>query len=153
MTGPRRDKPKAGHAAGAAVLGPHWLTLSDAAVRFDASRDQLRRMVRAGRMPNAVQDTDSPRQTWRVPVGDLLAAGLRVRTHTEPPDRPGGIAAGASFDFLDRLTALEHEVAALRALSASRRSHARDLRRILAARQPATSRVAGRPGSTSRRNP
>ncbi len=51
------------------------LTLSAAAAACAVSRSTLRRRLTQGAFPNAVRDADG---AWTVPVGDLLAAGLRV---------------------------------------------------------------------------
>lgn len=59
---------------------PTFLTLSEAADRTGASRSRIRRMLDAGEFPNARQEQapgkGASAQVWRIPVPDLLAAGL-----------------------------------------------------------------------------
>ena len=52
---------------------PLW-TLSESAQHCSVSRSTVRRYRETGKFPNAVKD---PERGWIVPVGDLLAAGLR----------------------------------------------------------------------------
>lgn len=49
-------------------------TISDIAHRCSVSRSTVRRYLADGKFPNAIQRPD---KSWSVPVGDLLAAGLR----------------------------------------------------------------------------
>lgn len=57
------------------VGGRPMLTLTAAAAACAVSRSTLRRRLAGGAFPNAVRDADG---AWTVPVGDLLAAGLRI---------------------------------------------------------------------------
>jgi len=82
------------------------LTLTEAARRCGVSRSRLRRALDDELLPNAVQDDDE-RGTWRVPVTDLVAAGLladgaETEQVVDSPrtgrDRTGGQVADSSDD-------------------------------------------------------
>ena len=59
----------------AGLLSERSRDLSAAAAACAVSRSTLRRRLTQGAFPNAVRDADG---AWTVPVGDLLAAGLRI---------------------------------------------------------------------------
>lgn len=62
------------------------LTLSDAAAACSVSRSTIRRRREDGAFPNAVQDDAG---AWRIPVDDLLAAGLHL-SRMGAPSGPAG---------------------------------------------------------------
>lgn len=55
------------------------LEVRDAAARCRVSVDTVRRRLRDGEFPRAQRDP-GPNQPWRIPLGDLVAAGLLVPT-------------------------------------------------------------------------
>ena len=57
--------------------------LTEAAKLTGTSRSTMKRKLAAGEFPNATKDEDG---TWRFSPGDLLAAGLKLRT---PADEAG----------------------------------------------------------------
>jgi len=63
-------------------------TLTEAARVTGKSRVTMRRYLDAGRFPHAFQDTEAGTTPapWRIPLGDLTAAGLEVA----PADRIAG---------------------------------------------------------------
>lgn len=112
------------------------LTLSEAAAASGASRVTLRRRLDAGSFPNAFRsDTDGKgrKDTWRIPVGDLIAAGFVL---------PGELRAAAAtpakrvVELESRVAALEQEVAVWRARAEEREGHLADLRAVLGLRSP-----------------
>jgi len=62
------------------------LTLSDAAAACSVSRSTIRRRREDGAFPNAVQDEAG---AWRIPVDDLLAAGMHLRRMGAPSGSAG----------------------------------------------------------------
>ena len=142
-------------------------TLSEAAERTSASRSTLRRRLDEGAFPNASKDDEG---VWRIPVEDLLAAGL---TMSKPINEPAQPVHAASLGALDehahpdreRIQQLEEQVKELQAqpaieraqrtaaeqVAAERADHLntarRALRMIEAApeRQPATTPPASNP--------
>jgi hypothetical protein len=67
-------------------------TLSEAAKLTRVSRSSVRRMLDAGKFPTAVRmdDAGNPDLTapWRVPLSDLLAAGLTIDTAADSSQTP-----------------------------------------------------------------
>lgn len=55
-------------------------TLVEAAAVTGLSRVTMRRYLDAGKFPNAIRDTSTPRRPppWRIPRSDLSALGLRI---------------------------------------------------------------------------
>lgn len=132
------------------------------------SRSTLRRRLRARAFPNAVQDAG----TWRIPVGDLLAAGLRV--HVPRSGDPGqplavsrvsspahpvpvgpveqGHAGEGEWALAGRVTELERALAVAEAradgaerLAAERAARIDDLRGALRMLEAAPRLADGRP--------
>jgi hypothetical protein len=68
-----------------AMTAQHSYTLTEAAAVTGRSRVTMRRHLDAGKFPNAWRDESSGETPapWRVPLGDLVAAGLDVH----PADR------------------------------------------------------------------
>lgn len=58
------------------------LTMKDAADLCDVSRDTIKRDLRDGKYPNAIQ-SGGPGGPWLIPVGDLVAAGRHTPTSDE----------------------------------------------------------------------
>lgn len=74
------------------------LTLSDAAAACSVSRSTIRRRREDGAFPNAVQDEAG---AWRIPVDDLLAAGLHLSRMGAPNEAAGqgrSVPAGHAAD-------------------------------------------------------
>ena len=65
--------------ASAAARGAH-LTLAEAADACGVSHSTIRR--KQGQFANAYKDNVG---TWRVPISDLLGAGLKLRPRSDPP--------------------------------------------------------------------
>lgn len=65
-------------------------TLTEAARVTGKSRVTMRRYLDAGRFPRAFQDLEAGTTPapWRVPLGDLTAAGLAVSPADRIPERP-----------------------------------------------------------------
>lgn len=57
-------------------------TITEAADAAGVARSTIRRALDRGDFPNAAQDDDDPRSPWRIPTGDLEAAGYAPQ---EPP--------------------------------------------------------------------
>jgi hypothetical protein len=109
------------------------LTLSEAARAAGVSKSTLRRRLTEGAFPGARRDPD-PDGPWRVPIQDLLAAGLslnRAEPNHEPPVEPSPeqelrervrVAEAVAHERQERIAALERSLddlrTALRALGA-----------------------------------
>ncbi len=75
------------------------MTLTDLARRTGLARITIRRYLDAGRFPNAFQDHTSVHKPapWRVPLSDVLLAGLTIcEPDTPPPTKRPAAQAGAS---------------------------------------------------------
>jgi hypothetical protein len=86
------DEPGAGHS----------LTITEAAVAFGVGRRSVRNKLHAGEFPHATKDDQG---FWRIPEGDLLAAGMRVSSRTSAP---------VNVDDTDAMKLLSVEVLELR---------------------------------------
>lgn len=119
-------------------------TLVQAAAATGVSRMTIRRHLDAGRFPNAVQDRVSAGgglPPWRIPLGDLLAAGLTVdpASMTEP-NRPSWLPTPATPEATTEVIArLREELGAHKAIAAERArmiellsQQAAELRQVLA---------------------
>lgn len=129
------------------------LTMREAAAACEVSFSTIRRKREAGAFPAARRHE---RRGWMIPVGDLLAAGLRVNPPAPPeqsgqPRGPGPGAVGepaapeggrAEFAELVRLAqelgAARAEVRHLREANALQRAHLDDARMMLRALTSAT---------------
>jgi hypothetical protein len=75
-------------------------TISEAAQRCGVSTRKIRRLVESGAFPDARQDEGAARtaRVWRIPVPDLLAAGLVPNRDPFAVSDPGG---GAEIESRD----------------------------------------------------
>jgi len=112
---------------------PSW-TLSEAAQHCSVSRSTVRRYRETGKFPNAVKD---PERGWIVPVGDLLAAGLRPG-RSAPLSEPAQSEDGPAHDLAQRVLQLETQLtveraqrAAVEQVAAERERSLTDLRAAL----------------------
>ncbi len=93
---------------------PLW-TLSEAAQHCSVSRSTVRRYRETGKFPNAVKD---PEHGWIVPVGDLLAAGLRPG-RSAPLSEHAQSENGPAHDLAQRIQQLETQLTVERAQRAA----------------------------------
>lgn len=111
---PRKQAPKQAADTG---LRPNAYTLREAAGLCGVSRGTVRRYLdeggRPGRFPNAFQDADG---VWRIPVPDLIAAGLKPGKPTAPDSAPPVVVQADETEELRRRVAVaERETEVLRA--------------------------------------
>jgi len=108
---------------------PLALSISEAAKICGVKRRTIRRRHQAGEFQHAFRDPDG---TWRIPVNDLVAAGLRP-TFVSDPDEPRIVFPAASQ--VDRLrtevAVLRERVRALEIIAKEREERVTDLRTIL----------------------
>lgn len=69
-------------------------TEAEAARACDVSRSTLHRRRKAGEFPNAERDEQAPGRPWRIPLADLLAAGLNPGRPAPPDEVPADPARG-----------------------------------------------------------
>jgi hypothetical protein len=72
------------------------LTISEAASACGVNRRTIRRRLDAGAFPSAYRDeavSQGP-APWRIPVEDLLGAGLRPHAPTPPTEAAEGVSPG-----------------------------------------------------------
>ena len=112
---------------------PLW-TLSESAQHCSVSRSTVRRYRETGKFPNAVKD---PERGWIVPVGDLLAAGLRPG-RSAPLSEHAQSKNGPAHDLAQRIQQLETQLtveraqrAAVEQVAAERERSLTDLRAAL----------------------
>lgn len=111
------------------------LTIAQAALRCSVSVDTVRRRLRAHQFPRAHQDGTG---AWRVPVGDLVTAGLRPSLAGADDDL--GVFASSDVAALrEELVQARLEVAVARAhleaatkVEAAHQAHIEDLREEVA---------------------
>lgn len=85
------------------------LTVRQAAKATRVSMRTIRRRLSAGEFPNATQDTSDRLMPWRIPVDDLLAAGMTLYAPTPADeDEP---APQVQHEQRDELDVLRAEVA------------------------------------------
>lgn len=85
----------------------------EAAALCGCSIDTVRRHLRDGRFPRAFQDGDVSNAAWRIPLSDLVAAGLYQPGPAEPdpPAEQTGVApAEGSTELLARLQHAERTI-------------------------------------------
>jgi len=76
-------------------------------------------------------DGKGRKDTWRIPVSDLRAAGFVLPGQER---RAAATPAGRVVELESRVAALEQEVAVWRALAEEREGHLADLRQVLGLR-------------------
>lgn len=107
-------------AAGEGTVG-----IEEAARICGVSEETIRRRLRAGRLAHA-QREPGPSGAWRIPVADLMVAGLTLSTQQQ--------SSGPSADVTVLQLALEHRDALLREKELrilELQEHVADLRRII----------------------
>jgi hypothetical protein len=63
----------------------NYLNINEAATRCGVSIPTIRTKLQRGLLPRAYQVPEGQRRTWRIPLGDLVAAGLLDKAiQTEP---------------------------------------------------------------------
>lgn len=92
------------------------LGISEAARACNVDRATVKRRLRAGRLPNARQDD---RGIWRIPVTDLLAAGLSLSRTGQPDPAPGPAPGAAALLHADAPGADDPAAAVLAELRAA----------------------------------
>ena len=128
------------HGSAAEVSRPAW-TISEVVERTGTSRSTIRRYRDAEKFPHAYKDSGG---VWRVPLEDLLAAGLKIvdPTHAEQVSTPSEQAQLKTEDparmlrervsELERALAVEHaRNEGLERLAQAAQENARDLRQAL----------------------
>lgn len=122
------------------VNRPAW-TISEAVERTGASRSTIRRYRDAGKFPSAFKDSAG---VWRVPIEDLLAAGLsvngparldqvnQVSEHASPIPEHVAETLREKVNELERALAVEQaKNEGLTRAAAAAEQNARDLRQAL----------------------
>lgn len=122
------------------VNRPAW-TISEAVERTGASRSTIRRYRDAAKFPHAYKDTAG---IWRVPIEDLLAAGLKVSDPAQaeqvnqPSDQAHPEPDQAAQSLREQVAELERALAVeqarnegLERLAQAAQDNARDLRQAL----------------------
>lgn len=102
------------------------LTLAEIAQVVGKHVDTVKDYRKAGRWPNAAQDTTG-RKTWRVPVADLVAAD-----DLEPAQVHAVEPALAQLRETKQVTALRNELATLQTELAAARAQAEERARTIA---------------------
>ena len=117
------------------------LTLTEAARAAGVSRSTVRRRLDAGDFPGAWREEERPYR-WRVPVPELLAAGIDVQAPNRQ-DAPEEEPAGETLADLRAALAVERERrAAAEALAEERAARVEDLRASLRQLEARTAAVA-----------
>jgi len=115
------------------------LTLTEAARAAGVSRSTVRRRLDAGDFPGAWREEERPYR-WRVPVPELLAAGIDVQA---PNRQEAQEPAGETVEDLRAALAVERERrAAAEALAEERAARVEDLRASLRQLEARTAAVA-----------
>jgi hypothetical protein len=105
------------------------LSISEAAQVCGVRRRTIRRRHQAGEFEHAFKDPDG---SWRIPVNDLIAAGLRPNVVADPDEPRIVFTAASQVDRLRMEVAVLHErVRALEIIARERGERVTDLRTIL----------------------
>jgi len=113
------------------------LSVQEAAAACRVSDDTIYRRIKSGVFPNARQDAGA----WRVPLADLIRAGLRPSIDEADWAAPVGAVRSAQTaqaelqDMRETLTRVLARAHAAEALAAARAEHIDDLRSLLGRRQ------------------
>lgn len=108
---------------------PLALSISEAARICGVKRRTIRRRHQAGEFEHAFKDADD---TWRIPVNDLVAAGLRPNVVTDPDEPRIVFSAASQVDRLrTEVAVLRERVRALEIIAREREERVTDLRTIL----------------------
>lgn len=131
---PPTSKAKPAHSKASEQAGTRpAFTISEAEVATGASRSTLRRRLAEQAFPNAY--TSGKTKQWRIPVEDLLAAGLKVNAPTPgegqqaaPAQRPDDGLAQRVVDLERALAVEQARRAAAEQLAEERAERVEDLR-------------------------
>src|SRR6266511_1929398 len=105
------------------------LSISEAAKICGVKRRTIRRRHQAGDFEHAFRDPDG---TWRIPVYDLVAAGLRPPVVPDPDEPRIVFSAASQVDRLrTEVAILRERVRALEIIAKEREERVTDLRTIL----------------------
>jgi hypothetical protein len=105
------------------------LSISEAARICGVKRRTIRRRHQAGEFEHAFKDEEG---SWRIPVGDLAAAGLRPNVVTDPDEPRIVFSAASQVDRLrTEVAVLRERVRALEIIAREREERVSDLRTIL----------------------
>jgi hypothetical protein len=118
------------------VEQPSWgsrdrlaLSISEAAQVCGVRRRTIRRRHQAGEFEHAFKD---PEGAWRIPVSDLVAAGLRPNIVSDPDEPRIVFTAASQVDRLrTEVAVLRERVRALEIIAREREERVTDLRTIL----------------------
>jgi helix-turn-helix protein len=105
------------------------LSISEAASVCGVKRRTIRRRHQAGEFEHAFKDEEG---SWRIPVSDLAAAGLRPNVVTDPDEPRIVFSAASQVDRLrTEVAVLRERVRALEIIAREREERVSDLRTIL----------------------
>lgn len=105
------------------------LSISEAAQICGVRRRTIRRRHQAGEFEHAFKEPDG---SWRIPVDDLVAAGLRPNVVTDPEEPRIVFSAASQVDRLRvEVAVLRERVRALEVIARERGERVTDLRTIL----------------------
>ena len=105
------------------------LSISEAARICGVKRRTIRRRHQAGEFEHAFKDEEG---SWRIPVGDLAAVGLRPNVVTDPDEPRIVFSAASQVDRLrTEVAVLRDRVRALEIIAREREERVSDLRTIL----------------------
>jgi hypothetical protein len=105
------------------------LSISEAASVCGVKRRTIRRRHQAGEFEHAFKDEEG---SWRIPVGDLAAAGLRPNVVTDPDEPRIVFSAASQVDRLrTEVAVLRERVRSLEIIAKEREERVSDLRTIL----------------------